>query len=728
MGNKGAKALVQQKIKYPRQSVSRKVLAALFIVVVATRNGWSQTKPELVTAMIKLGHVWGGVKANGDKGTFSYGSFFPNDYDIVFNRGQDLDAWAGSGLRLAATNWYGPDSLHKVAVYGPTNEYQSDGRVVRSLTNYVRHNYPLQTIDFKTVDMPLFGTYDRSQFGAETYDQIVEVTSYNVLGVNIHRKILAWSQNLNDDYLIVDLEFENVGDSTLTDFYINMQSNGANTFRSYALYPAPPSSEAFKPAVTWQHYYGGRIGDTLRVFYEYSADDPTTAGDNMGAPVASQGGRLVGAKFYWYSILHASGAPYSDPAQDQDDFIQPRVTYIGTATKIPYNSANDEFGDKNYWAIRGAWSRYWPMTGDTLSGTFHGGNSDETGDPDYSNYPAGTKSSTNSKMTCSFGPYTFRAGQKIHIVYATGYSGLGPETAATVGKKWLAGTLTDPPNLPHPRTGYFPANFAFPLNATEMDLRKDRWLSTGIDSVMQSARRAKWNYAVGYKIPQAPPPPATIELTAWGTGVEVKWTNPEAENLPNFAGYRILRRLSALDTVFYQVVYDSSPEDKAEQHLFRDRTGIYGALYFYYLQTKARIAPDDALADPTSRGKIIYSSRVLIPNLYSIKPVALMQDDMSKIRIVPNPYNINDPLLTEQGWTDQRGLVFYNLPAKVTIKIFTENGDLVRVIEHDSPVLAGSEYWDMLTRSQQVISSGVYLAVFQKPDGETAFQKFLVIR
>jgi len=95
---------------------------------------------------------------------------------------------------------------------------------------------------------------------------------------------------------------------------------------------------------------------------------------------------------------------------------------------------------------------------------------------------------------------------------------------------------------------------------------------------------------------------------------------------------------------------------------------------------------------------------------------------------VPNPYNINDPLLVKQGWTDQRGIQFYNLPGVVTIKIFTEFGDLVQTIEHNSPVSAGYEIWDMITRNQQVISSGVYIVVFQKPDGETAFQKFMVVR
>jgi len=707
-------------------------LGIAFIIIMTLRSALAQTQPELVTALIKTGHVWCGVKANGDKGSFSYGSFFPNDYNIIFHRGQEWDAWSGGGLRLATTNWIdSADSLHSVAIYGPTNEFQVNGQVVDGLTNYVRYDFPDQTIDFTAVDLPIFGICDASKFGELTCDQIVEVTTYNILGVNIHRKILAWGQNFNDDYIITDLEFTNVGNDTLTDFYINMQANGVNTNRSYATSPSvspAPSSEEYKPARVWQHYYGGRIGDSLRVFYEYSADDPETAGDNMGAPVASQGGRLVGAKFCWYSILHASGEPYFDSADDQDDFIQPRITYIGTATKIPYNEAGDQFGNTNFWAIRGAYSQYWPMIGDTIPGTFHGGNSDEYGSEDYSAYPAGTKSSTNSKMYCSYGPYTFYPGQKIHIVYASGYSGLDPETASEIGKKWLNGTLEEAPDLPNQNTGYLPSNFVFPADAAEIDLIKDRWISTGIDSVMKSARRAKWNFDIGYKIPAAPPPPSYIDITAWGTGTEIKWSDPEAEALPNFAGYRIMRRLSATDSVFYKVVYDSGPDDKAEEHLFNDRTGIYGATYYYYIQAKASIAADDPMADPTTRGKTIYSSRVMIPNIYSIKPVALQQDNLAKVRIVPNPYNINDPKLIEQGWTDQRGIVFYNLPAKVTIKIFTENGDLVKVIEHDSAVLSGSEYWDMITRSQQAINSGVYLVFFQAPNGDTSFQKLLVIR
>jgi len=102
---------------------------------------------------------------------------------------------------------------------------------------------------------------------------------------------------------------------------------------------------------------------------------------------------------------------------------------------------------------------------------------------------------------------------------------------------------------------------------------------------------------------------------------------------------------------------------------------------------------------------------------------------MSKIRIVPNPYNINDPLVKlYYSDKDGRQINFYNLPGSVMIKIFTENGDLVKTIDHYSPQSDGYEKWDMITDNQQVISSGVYVAVFQKPDGEVSFHKFVVVR
>lgn len=716
-------------------SMKRSHSITMMFIAAGIINTWPAyaQQPELQTALVKMNRVWVGVKANGDKGNFDYrAGFFPNDFNILGSRGQYRDTWGGAGFRLSTTNWTDPiDTVHAVAVYGPTNEFEGwgQGKVITPLTNYVRYGYPEQTIDFESLNLEPFGMIDASKLGERTYDQIVNATSENILGVTLNRKVMAWTQNFHDDYVILDVEFTNISGDTLHDFYINIESNGDNTFRSFGNSPTPGSGENFDPAVVWQHYYGGRVGDSLRVFYEYNADNPDLPGDNMGTPVKSHGGRLINSSFVWYSILHASKTPYINPEEDEDDFLQPRVTYIGTETRIPYDdSSDDEFGSKNYYAIRGEYSALYPMSGETHPGTFHGLNSDEIGTRDYSDYPAGTKQNTNSKMWSSFGPYSFLPNHKIRIAIANGFSGIDVKTAQSVGEQWYNGTLSDPPGLPNSETGYFPSGFLYPEGATEVDKKKNRWISTGIDSVMKSASRAKWNYETGYRVPQALPPPSKVEITGLGTGVEIKWVDEEAEITENFAGYRIMRRLSKMDTVFYEPIYDSDENDRAAEHLYVDKDVIIGAQYYYYIQAKGRIDENDPLAYPENRGKIIYSGRALQPNMLYINPPHFSQDDLSEIAIVPNPYNINDPLLPGQGWTDQRGIQFFNLPSTITIRIFTENGDHIRTIEHDSSVESGYEHWDMITKNQQVVSSGVYIVVFETPQGNISYQKFLVVR
>lgn len=702
--------------------------------------------PELETAQTKLTKIWGGIAANGDKATFDFrAGFFPNDYDFIQHRGQGSESHLGSGFRLACSDWKAPnDSLYRAAVFGPINDFMLNGKVVSPITNYIRYKYPDFSVNGNPITLNNFGNYDPTKFTGGTYEQIVEATYKNILGVEIKRKILGWSQSFNDNYIIIEVELTNVGvdrvsstggDSlaidTLRNFYFSLNQGVTNNFYSNGSNPAPSSSERPKYGYVWQHYYGGRPGDSLRVFYFYSADDPQTPGDDMGSPVPSQKGRLLNTSFNFYTILHASQDPYINSSQDVDDFLQPKVTYIGTETRIPNPGAGeDPYGSKNYWAMRGGFSDKNPMP-NSFPGTHHMLNNDELGTPNFSNFSGGTISSVNSKNFSSFGPYNVPPNYKLRFVYAVGIAGIGIEKSQEIGEKWLNGTLTDPPNMPNPITGWLPSNFAFPTGATEVDKSKNRWLSMGIDSVMLAAWRAKWNFNKNYQIPQAPPPVQVFKVDGSGllNGVVLKWKNPDAEALPNFAGYSIKRRLTNQDTVFYSEIYSSGPEDKAVEHTYLDTNVVSGVPYYYYIQTKSKIDENELNADPTTRGKILYSSRVWIPNISPLNPPKYASEDMSKIRIVPNPYNINDPLVKlYYSDKDGRQINFYNLPGTVTIKIFTENGDLVKTIEHDSPQSDGYEKWDMITESQQVINSGVYIAAFQKPNGELSFQKFIVVR
>jgi hypothetical protein len=699
--------------------------------------------PEFEIAQTKVGRIWGGIAANGDAATLDFrAGFFPGDYNILQHRGQGSENYLGSGYRLACANWIGPDdSLYIAAVYGPRNDYLPFGKVVGPLTSFTRYKYPNQSVNRQVVTLNDFAVYDPGKFNEGTYDQIVESTYKNVLGVEVKRTMRFWSQTYNDNYVIIEVELTNVGvdkddntieQDTLRNFYFSMNMGMANNYFSNGMNPAPTANERPRYDFVWQHYYGARPGDSMRVFYFYSADDPTAPGDNMGSPAISQNGRLLNTHFTFYSILHASQQPFTDHSQDLDDPLQPKVTYIGTETRIPNpGPGEDPYGSKNYWAIRGGFSARNIMPG-SYPDTYHMINNDELGTPNFSNFPGGTVQAINTKNFSSFGPYEFPPNHKIRIVYVVGISGIGMQKSAEIGRQWLNGTLEDPPNMPDPNTGWLPSNFAFPADATEMDKRKNRWLSMGKDSMLLTAWRAKWNFENNYQIPQAPPPPEYFHVSGSGDlgAVVIRWKNTEAENLPNFEGYRIMRRLTNQDTVAYHEIYSSGPEDKASEHQFLDTTALPGAPYYYYIQTKARIDENDLSADPATRGKIMYSSRLWIPNILFINPPRISSDDMSSIRIVPNPYNVNDPLVrSKYADSDGRQLNFFNLPDVVTIKIYTENGDLVKSIEHDKAVdRDGSNQWDMITDNQQVISSGVYIAVFRKPGGETSYQKFLVVR
>ncbi len=709
------------------------VLMALIFSIAPNIKG--QTQPELQTATMRLGHLWLGVSANGYRSSFEYLSgYFPNDYDIMANRGQYAEGYTGAGVVLTATNWFNPlvDSVQPVAMYSYTNSLYpawGAGKVLVPITSYLRFGYPDQTVNFNKVPLNDFATVDPnySEFQNHTFDQIVQVTDSTILGINVSRKLMVWSQNFNDDYVIADLMFTNASKDTLDSVYVNINVSKDNLEYSNGNNPAisTSSSDYFKLGSNdWQHYYGGKPGDSLRVFYEYSADDPQKPGDNMGSPAVTQDGRLLDPNMTYMAILHASKEPFSDPSQDVDDPLQPKITYSGR--NFPKTTSNDVYNNANFYVVRGGFSEDNPMPG-AYPGTYHEQNSDEFGYADNSLVPANVPESASYRYV-SFGPYKMYPGQKVHIVYANGYTGIGFKTGQEIGKEWLDGTLQNPPNMPNPNTGWLPANFQFPSGATEMDKRKDRWISMGIDSVMLSAYRAQWNYDHNYDIPQAPPPPTTATVTGYGDGVQIEWSDPNAEAMSNFAGYRIMSRISNADTIWYQPIYDSDGSDKGVTHSIKFKNVLFGAQYYFYIQAKAKIADNDPNADPTTRGKIIYSSRTLYPDVDQVQPPHFSQNDLSKIRIVPNPYNIKDPLLITYGFANQRNITFYNLPPVCTIKIYTENGDLVQTIQHNNPLGTGSEPWDMLTSSQQVINSGVYIAVFTKPDGELSYQKFIVVR
>jgi len=138
-----------------------------------------------------------------------------------------------------------------------------------------------------------------------------------------------------------------------------------------------------------------------------------------------------------------------------------------------------------------------------------------------------------------------------------------------------------------------------------------------------------------------------------------------------------------------------------------------------------------------------YGNRITV---FAGPSAALNLDD---IYVVPNPY-LGQSKFDGKRDKDETGdrskrIWFVNLPEKCTIKIYTLAGDLVDEIEHNGTstvdvinpskaeptgiAQSGIEPWDLLSKNDQIIASGVYLySVKDHATGNVKVDKFVLIK
>ena len=121
-----------------------------------------------------------------------------------------------------------------------------------------------------------------------------------------------------------------------------------------------------------------------------------------------------------------------------------------------------------------------------------------------------------------------------------------------------------------------------------------------------------------------------------------------------------------------------------------------------------------------------------------------LKDQMSDIKVVPNPYvmtNSLEPSVSNYQLNQKRQLMFVNIPAQCTIKIFTVSGVLVDEIVVDNAISSrstawdtnsssnGTAFWDLKTREGLDIAAGYYIYhVKSTLTGEEKVGKFAVIK
>jgi hypothetical protein len=116
---------------------------------------------------------------------------------------------------------------------------------------------------------------------------------------------------------------------------------------------------------------------------------------------------------------------------------------------------------------------------------------------------------------------------------------------------------------------------------------------------------------------------------------------------------------------------------------------------------------------------------------------------MKKIKVVPNPYictNEMEPSVMNLNFNQRRRIMFTNVPAKCTIKIYTISGVLVDEIkvnhsaENSGAIYSdsadnGSAVWDVLTKEGLEVAAGYYLyRVKSDITGDEKIGKFAIIK
>jgi hypothetical protein len=532
---------------------------------------------------------------------------------------------------------------------------------------------------------------------------------YNVvntqLGITMERKILAFSHSEHDNYMIYEYTYTNTGNvdddseielpnNTVEDFYAYYQYRYSPCFQSrfiignasgwgistmndargdgtsnIATYN-DPADERFRAQYSWQGYWSDRTPQHYDNIGGPIWEPNTIVLDRAYTTEDDSVGRLAAPQFIGLLTLFAD-----DPTNiGMDDINQPSTTnwvYSNdnlTSNNSPYNQVKMQ--------------QEYEFMSQGHQTPRHAWAAEPTGN--FANQQSELQSDAGYSFGNGYGPYTIGPGESIKIVMAEAVDGLGIDECIDIGRQYKKGEIDA--------------------------VTKNTWVLTGKDSLFDTFRRAISNYASGYSESQAPLPPKTFDIEGGGDRIILTWEIYSSST--DIQGFRIYRNEGEFDNPFKPpvLIYEAA----ANERRFDDLSPIRGIGYYYYIQTV------DNNGEVSNR----HYTQSFDP-AFLVRPAGMQ---MSDVRIVPNPFILSaSPNRLRFGSSEPDKLAFFNIPGQCTIQIFTETGELVYTIEHTNG--SGDEYWKGVNYSNQLVVSGIYIAVIKdNVTGEQGIVKFVVIR
>lgn len=627
-----------------------------------------------------------------------YGLRWPAIY-----RNQDIQAAKGLWLGVKEfTDETGKLWSRRVAHVGPR---------VSGANEFFPVEFTMQSkLETPTVSVDGVASYQLSVDNTEEpdinlpYDRVIYNKVNTILGLTYERKIIAFSQPFHDNYIIHEVTVTNTG-NTDGDADIelpNQNLKGVYIYYHYRLAVSANSRYVIGNATGWgintmvdtrgDGVKNDADADFRAQYVWHGKYPPFVAYDNIGGPIWNPDGtvytnagdtvgRLGASQFAGVVTLHAD----TSPLDMTDDILQPMTTSFEDSDH-PNTSNNDSYNETKMqaeydWMSKGHAN---PRHADKVepSGNFAA----PTADPSLGT--SGGFSAANG-----YGPYDLDFGQSVTVVWAEAVSGLSWEKNILYGKQYKRGSI----------------------NA----LQKNQYVLTGKDSLFKSFRRAVNNYKSGYSIPKAPYPPKFFNVNSGGDRISLSWElYPEAG--PTVTGFEIYRATGQYDSTYY-LIYQAG----ADETSYDDKDLLRGVNYYYYIVSVGDATENNGVGN-TPLGKL-RSSRYATQTYDPANLKRPAGNSLSQIRIVPNPFVLGSDSDRLRFPDEPDKLAFFNIPGVCTIQIYTEVGELIYELEHSDG--SGDAYWNCVTSSNQVVVSGIYIAVItDKTTGERAIEKFAVIR
>jgi len=426
--------------------------------------------------------------------------------------------------------------------------------------------------------------------------------------------------------------------------------------------------------------------------FDDTGDPRFAMGEEGATPMPSA--EFISTAYAGFAALHVD----KSPADHSDDINQP-VSII--ANMSIYNVWDSDFpGFATVWD--------WAASGEKQTVE------------DQAGWPDDAMAQEDEFPFQAFGPYNLSLGDSVTIVYAVGANGISRKLAIEKGLEW--------------RDWYRGVE-----GATFDNDAKNELLATGRDSLFLTMDRALWTWNRNLDIPDPLPAP-DLTVRSGPNVIYLEWEDLSNvgdfdTGVPDLDHYVIYRKqgnflvdeYNELRADGIHLLWEPIAVVPKTQTSYTDSNVVRGEAYHY-----AVTAVDDGTqnTDGLFPGQKLESSRYANRSELPAFAFEPGKENARSVRVVPNPYIVRAGEYNFTG--EDNRLLFVNLPAYCTLRIYTVTGDLIKTIEHASG--SADESWDQVTNSNQLIASGVYILQvdnardIKKQPVPGSIEKFIIIR